>query len=1328
MAIQTTIEVLRIPGTLFPRGAFDKNASYKFLNFVESGGSGYVCLQPCTGIPVNNTAYWFKFVFKGDKGDAFTYADLTAEQKAELVRDATAAAQAAASSAQSAADDAAAALQKFNTIKAAIDAIDPQSTEGSIQTLAAKQGLLEADLAALGPKIAQATKIKGDDIPAMAISNDYKLTGDGLCISDSNSRIKKYAVSAGSYVYLKLSADNEGVYQFQSSASVPVSGTNAYLIGEPVTVAVDGFVEVPTGASYLIVSESNTNTTNEVKTAIQYTVSDLSEKTDKDVRDVNSDIKSLEQEVFKFENKSYTKTSDNLSFSSNQTTIALNASNWSGYKLHYLAVSAGDVYRITAPANSYKRFNIGVTPNVPEAGSLVSNIEEWSAVNVIDDKYVVQTNGYLVICAYYLFTSPGIKVYKLLNGSKIQDLESELNTRTEETITYQFSQNGRFINTNYSVGSTCPVQQTGAAAYGYAIIQCVQGDKFILTTKGNSQYARAYAVLDNNNIVLAVAAASTPATNLEITIPSGGTTIIVNSNVSNGGVSITRKVSIKGLIVETDKKLPSLIDGVSKSVKQYFGSELGLNSFAFQTASFVKQPNRTFKEVYIADSNVVKFVPHLVRTKFVTNVEPVKCSIAFVQFSVLYKDGTYSSYFDPGLKKNTVYNEKGVFFVWDDSFVDVLNELVGFLGEHYDETYAYMQENYPSGISTTDDGWQSDVLIRLSSVSDFTNEAYDPYPLTKPLVMNEITNSSVLLPISAPNIAIQDYSLPSIGMPAFTAISTNGVVYDAGSLNVLQDDTFLEVDESAPRLFIKGCGKRLCFYDIKLDSTGIENSRNVFEYGYDIRSMETFVDQNYNVLHLSKTPFLYCSGRVCKLANDNVSLEPISDSISNPHQGDAYYPLPLDFDVTTLDLTNAYISYTVCFHRFISKVKGYYTYGGKTYIKVDTTGVYYGLNSEYTTFRRFPSIQIINCYPNDSKCVYHKSNNTLTAPVGTTSLYTRKDTSFEGIDIYLDDCICYTPSISATSHNIEFQGAKPLFAPTATNNIHIIKCSWSLCDSLVQGIGNWCIEDSSFDDSHGYVISQQSDYSNSEITSYCTIKRCSFSNVSRFCSNIAAVNMKQKYHINDCTFTDFGYCAIWIGYLVSSSSQYSKSYGCVEHCRIYYTPKYVQNVAKIAVVEDGGAIYHNTIVQRSVVRYNVIHSIYGKDSNFGIYFDDGCSNCYCFNNYIFGIASAAITMRYATGRTLPEGWDENANKYCGGNVVDNNIVIGAAADTYSVCEGNALVNGASIVSTSGYDFSTVENNAKCEGVLTETAMHISPDIMSITYPNSPFPNGMKKES
>ena len=123
--------VLEFNAALLPRGPFDLSASYETLNFVESGGSGYVCLQPCSGIPVTNTAYWFKFVHKGDPGTPFTYADLTPEQKAELAHDATIAAQAA----QAAAEQAA---QKFTAIKDAIDALDPsQSTSDAIVAEAA---------------------------------------------------------------------------------------------------------------------------------------------------------------------------------------------------------------------------------------------------------------------------------------------------------------------------------------------------------------------------------------------------------------------------------------------------------------------------------------------------------------------------------------------------------------------------------------------------------------------------------------------------------------------------------------------------------------------------------------------------------------------------------------------------------------------------------------------------------------------------------------------------------------------------------------------------------------------------------------------------------------------------------------------------------------------------------------------------------------------------------------------------------------------------------------------------------------------------------------
>lgn len=94
--------------------------------------------------------------------------------------------------------------------------------------------------------------------------NGWKLTGDGACTSDSNSRLKKYSVTAGSFLHLKLSKDHAGVYQWQNAPSVPGSLPNNGLVGEPVNYQIDGVVQVPAGVIYLITSESTSNTTNSV--------------------------------------------------------------------------------------------------------------------------------------------------------------------------------------------------------------------------------------------------------------------------------------------------------------------------------------------------------------------------------------------------------------------------------------------------------------------------------------------------------------------------------------------------------------------------------------------------------------------------------------------------------------------------------------------------------------------------------------------------------------------------------------------------------------------------------------------------------------------------------------------------------------------------------------------------------------------------------------------------------------------------------------------------------------------------------------------------------
>jgi len=90
----------------------------------------------------------------------------------------------------------------------------------------------------------------GDDIAPMANPpHGWKLVSEtGLCVEDNNYQLKKYEVSPGRKYYVKT----DGLFQFQSSSSVPSYGTSNR-IGETITGG--GFVvTAPEGAYYLIIS------------------------------------------------------------------------------------------------------------------------------------------------------------------------------------------------------------------------------------------------------------------------------------------------------------------------------------------------------------------------------------------------------------------------------------------------------------------------------------------------------------------------------------------------------------------------------------------------------------------------------------------------------------------------------------------------------------------------------------------------------------------------------------------------------------------------------------------------------------------------------------------------------------------------------------------------------------------------------------------------------------------------------------------------------------------------------------------------------------------
>lgn len=103
----------------------------------------------------------------------------------------------------------------------------------------------------------------GENLTVQATVMEWKLLPSGLSAEDSNYKVTKFVVNEGDLLYLSLSKDGvSSVAQFQSSASAPISGTNTSIIGHPITNAVDAVVKVPTGATYLLVSQYKTNTTN----------------------------------------------------------------------------------------------------------------------------------------------------------------------------------------------------------------------------------------------------------------------------------------------------------------------------------------------------------------------------------------------------------------------------------------------------------------------------------------------------------------------------------------------------------------------------------------------------------------------------------------------------------------------------------------------------------------------------------------------------------------------------------------------------------------------------------------------------------------------------------------------------------------------------------------------------------------------------------------------------------------------------------------------------------------------------------------------------------
>ena len=109
------------------------------------------------------------------------------------------------------------------------------------------------------------TNYRHTDIPVYQTITGWELKGDGASSQASGFILRKYKVTAGDLIYLKIIKDGTGTFQFQSAISVPENVPNPYLVGAAHTSAIDGYVIAPSGATYLIVSQRADNTANVIQ-------------------------------------------------------------------------------------------------------------------------------------------------------------------------------------------------------------------------------------------------------------------------------------------------------------------------------------------------------------------------------------------------------------------------------------------------------------------------------------------------------------------------------------------------------------------------------------------------------------------------------------------------------------------------------------------------------------------------------------------------------------------------------------------------------------------------------------------------------------------------------------------------------------------------------------------------------------------------------------------------------------------------------------------------------------------------------------------------------
>lgn len=103
---------------------------------------------------------------------------------------------------------------------------------------------------------------------------NYRLKNDGNAGSNTKYKLLKYSVTQGQKLYVNVTLGgtetNDRALQFQDRETVTVTGNTSHVVGTPIETSYNGFVIVPSGATWLILSVLKTDTTSGVNIYSEY--------------------------------------------------------------------------------------------------------------------------------------------------------------------------------------------------------------------------------------------------------------------------------------------------------------------------------------------------------------------------------------------------------------------------------------------------------------------------------------------------------------------------------------------------------------------------------------------------------------------------------------------------------------------------------------------------------------------------------------------------------------------------------------------------------------------------------------------------------------------------------------------------------------------------------------------------------------------------------------------------------------------------------------------------------------------------------------------------